>query len=83
MISILLPRIRIGRQSLVAAGSMVTRDVPPMTMVKGYPAKVVCRVDELECHLDIVEKPYIDGRDVQAREGAGEKVLREDNDEEA
>jgi acetyltransferase-like isoleucine patch superfamily enzyme len=75
--SIILPRVNIGAHSLVAAGSMVTRDVPPRKMVRGYPARVICDVDELECPLDIVERPYRDGLDVQAREAAGEKVEKE------
>jgi acetyltransferase-like isoleucine patch superfamily enzyme len=72
--SIILPRIKIGEHSLVAAGSMVTKDVPPKTMVRGYPAKVICGIDELECQQGIVKKPYRDGLDVKAREAAGERV---------
>lgn len=41
--SIILPGVRIGRGSVVAAGSVVARDVPPMTVVAGNPAKVVKR----------------------------------------
>lgn len=35
----ILPGIRIGRGSVVAAGAVVTKDVPPNTTVKGVPAK--------------------------------------------
>ncbi len=35
------PGIRIGARSLVAASSMVTRDVPPDTIVRGSPARPV------------------------------------------
>ncbi|MGB9608585.1 MAG: DapH/DapD/GlmU-related protein [bacterium] len=38
--SIILPNIRIGREAFVAAGSIVTRDVPPYKLVKGVPARV-------------------------------------------
>lgn len=38
---IILPRVTIGRGAVVAAGSVVTRSVPPMTMVQGNPAKPV------------------------------------------
>ena len=34
------PGIRIGRNSVVAMGSVVTRDVPPETVVMGVPARV-------------------------------------------
>ena len=36
---ILLPNIEIGAEAFVAAGSVVTRDVPPATLVMGMPAK--------------------------------------------
>jgi heptaprenylglycerol acetyltransferase len=41
--SIILPNVRIGRGAVVTAGSVVTRSVPPMTMVQGNPAKPVAR----------------------------------------
>jgi acyl-[acyl carrier protein]--UDP-N-acetylglucosamine O-acyltransferase len=37
----LAPGVRVGARSLVAAASMVTRDVPPDTLVRGSPAKPV------------------------------------------
>jgi len=37
---ILLPGIRIGFGSFIAAGSVVTKDVPPMSLVKGTPARI-------------------------------------------
>jgi acetyltransferase-like isoleucine patch superfamily enzyme len=33
--------VRVGENSVVAAGSVVTRDVPPNTLVAGNPARVV------------------------------------------
>jgi acetyltransferase-like isoleucine patch superfamily enzyme len=36
-----LPGVRIGAGSVVAAGAVVTRDVRPATLVAGVPAKVV------------------------------------------
>ena len=38
---IVLPGVRIGRGSVVAAGSVVTKSVPPMVVVAGNPAKIV------------------------------------------
>jgi acetyltransferase-like isoleucine patch superfamily enzyme len=37
--AILLPSITIGQHSVIAAGSVVTKDVPPNKMVMGIPAK--------------------------------------------
>lgn len=40
---IILPNVTIGRGSVVNAGSVVTRSVPPMTVVQGNPAVEVAR----------------------------------------
>jgi acetyltransferase-like isoleucine patch superfamily enzyme len=45
---ILLPEIEIGREALVASGSIVTKDVPPFSIVMGVPAKVVGTVPDEE-----------------------------------
>ncbi len=37
--AILLPNVRIGREAFVAAGSIVTKDVPPYKLVMGVPAR--------------------------------------------
>ena len=39
--SIVLKGVTIGHDSVVAAGSVVTQDVPPRTIVAGVPAKVI------------------------------------------
>jgi acetyltransferase-like isoleucine patch superfamily enzyme len=46
MNSILLPGISIGANSVVGAGSVVTRDIAADTVVAGNPAKVVCSLAE-------------------------------------
>lgn len=37
----------VGEYALVAAGAVVTKDVPPFALVAGIPAKVIGEVDEL------------------------------------
>jgi acetyltransferase-like isoleucine patch superfamily enzyme len=42
----ILPGVTVGRGSIVAAGAVVTTDVPPNTMVGGVPARVIRSLDE-------------------------------------
>lgn len=39
--ALILPSVRIGKGAVVAAGSVVTKDVEPMSIVGGVPAKVI------------------------------------------
>lgn len=56
---VVLPHVRIGAHSLVGANSVVTRDVPPETIVVGSPAKIVGSVHEIKCDFEgLVETPY-------------------------
>ena len=43
--AILLPGVRVGRGSVVAAGAVVTCDVPPNVVVGGVPAKIFRHLD--------------------------------------
>ena len=45
--STILCGITIGKNSIVGAGSMVTKDVPPNTVVVGNPARVVKNLQEV------------------------------------
>ena len=44
---VILPGVTIGRGSTVAAGSVVTRDVPKFSVVVGAPARVKRQVAEV------------------------------------
>lgn len=43
--STILKGVRIGKGSVVATGAIVTRDVPPYSVVAGIPARVVKKID--------------------------------------
>lgn len=43
---LLTPGVRVGPEAFVAAGAVVTRDVPARTLVKGVPARVAGRVPD-------------------------------------
>ena len=68
--AIVMPRVTIGPDSFVAAGAVVTKDVPPGVVVGGNPARIICTTQEL---LQRVEErsnsyPWIDL--IRQREGA-------------
>jgi len=56
--STILPRITVGVNSVVGAGSVVTKDVPDGCVVAGNPARIIKRVGDLRCSSGLKEKPY-------------------------
>jgi acetyltransferase-like isoleucine patch superfamily enzyme len=59
--AMILPGVTVGRGAVVAAGSVVTKDVPPLTIVAGVPAKPIgmrdsgATVYELDSSLPLFE----------------------------
>lgn len=45
--AIILRNVTIGKNAIVAAGSVVTKDVPAETVVAGVPARVICSTPDL------------------------------------
>jgi len=54
--AIILPGIVIGEKALVGAGAVVTGDVPAGYIVSGFPARIVKKVEELDCPLGLYAK---------------------------
>ncbi|MFB7642695.1 DapH/DapD/GlmU-related protein, partial [Peribacillus butanolivorans] len=44
--AVVLEGVKIGQGSVVAAGAIVTKDVPPYSVAAGIPAKVIKLIDE-------------------------------------
>lgn len=51
--AVLTPGVEVGEEAFVAAGAVVTRDVPPRTVAMGVPARVVREVPQ----EDLLERP--------------------------
>lgn len=64
--SLIMSGVKIGNGAIVAAGSVVTKDVAPYTIVGGAPAKFIkMRFDEnqIALHEEMLKKPYRDMKD--------------------
>jgi acetyltransferase-like isoleucine patch superfamily enzyme len=52
----ILGGVRIGKFSIVAAGAVVTKDVPPFSVVAGVPARKIREIGTKEQQNDLVRK---------------------------
>jgi acetyltransferase-like isoleucine patch superfamily enzyme len=50
--AVILPGVTVGRGSIVGAGAVVTRDVPPFSVVAGVPARIIRQRDSPEAPRD-------------------------------
>ncbi len=73
--AIIMPNVRIGPNSVVAAGSVVTKDVPPNTIVGGAPAKAIGSYDEMVERLKKRSESYPWIGLIEQRAGAFDPML--------
>jgi acetyltransferase-like isoleucine patch superfamily enzyme len=69
--AVVLPGIRIGPNSIVGAGSIVTKDVAPDTVVGGVPARVLMTLDEYRRRKSVADSE----RDTPVDPGEKRKFL--------
>jgi tetrahydrodipicolinate N-succinyltransferase len=79
--AVILPNVTIGPNAIVAAGSIVTKDVPPGTIVGGNPAKVIGSVEEYVAKLQertnaLPWREIIERRGLSGHEPAFEAELK-------
>ncbi len=53
----ILPGLVVGQNSVVGAGSLVTKDIPPETVVMGAPARIVMSLEEYLTKRNAFIKP--------------------------
>jgi len=56
--AIIMPKVKVGRDSVVGAQALVNKDVPPYAVVAGVPAKVLCSIHDVKCKEGKLERPY-------------------------
>jgi acetyltransferase-like isoleucine patch superfamily enzyme len=55
--AVILPNVTIGKGAIVTAGSVVTKSVPPGTVVQGNPARAIATID-VPLRLDVSLKEF-------------------------
>lgn len=73
--AIVMPRVTIGPDSFVAAGAVVTKDVPLGVVVGGNPARIICTTQELLQRVEERSNSYPWIELIKQREGAFDPAL--------
>ncbi|MDD2268973.1 MAG: DapH/DapD/GlmU-related protein [Eubacteriales bacterium] len=73
MNAIIMPGVTIGENSIVAAGSVVTKDVPPNSLVAGNPAVVKHQIERLYPYWTDLQRDVVYGGGVKTY---SKKIMR-------
>jgi hypothetical protein len=73
-----MPGVTIGPNAVVAAGSVVSKDVPPNTVVGGVPAKRICSIDELVDRVEARSRTYPWHDLILKRDGAFDPTVEDE-----
>jgi acetyltransferase-like isoleucine patch superfamily enzyme len=73
--AIILPGVTIGPYAVVAAGAVVTKDIPPHRIYGGVPAKDIGSTEELLTKLEAQTRAYPWFSLIEQREGSFDPVL--------
>ena len=61
---VVVPGVRIGKGSFIAAGAVVTKDIPPMSLVKGVPGVIMPLPEKLrEPNTAVNWRKYLNAKD--------------------
>lgn len=53
---IILPNVTVGENSIVGAGSVVTKDIPPETIAAGNPARTIATIKDYKEKMQLLSK---------------------------
>ena len=75
----IMPGVTIGMNSIVGACSVVTKSIPPNTVVAGNPAKVICSFDSYMLkNKETMISAYIFDESYTFRNGNMKRELKEE-----
>lgn len=85
--SMVMPGVTIGKDSIIGANSVVTKDVPDGVVMAGCPARVICSVDDYKMKMDnlkgskapVFEKQYMYGSITNKMKEEMKEKLRNSN----
>ena len=76
--AVILPGIKVGDNAIIGAGAVVTKNVPPDSIVVGNPAKIVSTVNEYISKCEERNVLYKVTDDALKKHGTGVKVTQEE-----